>query len=267
MLKKRLIGVVTVRNGWAVQSFGYRRYLPLGRPECLVENLDRWGADEILLQVVDRSLPGHAAQGPDLELLRRVGRLGIGSPLVYGGGIRCEEDALQVVESGADRVLLDALLHDNPLAMGGISAMLGAQAVIGSLPLSYGALGLVHLNYRTGTSAPMSSGLVQMLASGLVSEVLVTDHLHEGDAAGFDERLVEDFPVRGMPLIAFGGISESEQQASLLGREAVSAIAVGNFLNYREHAVQRFKEGLTRVSIRPPAFESHFPLVARHAKN
>ena len=46
MIPKRLIGVVIVKDGWAVQSFGYRRWLPLGRPEVLVENLDRWGADE-----------------------------------------------------------------------------------------------------------------------------------------------------------------------------------------------------------------------------
>ena len=49
MLNKRLIGIVTVRQGWAVQSFCYNRYLPLGRPEFIVENLDRWGADEILI--------------------------------------------------------------------------------------------------------------------------------------------------------------------------------------------------------------------------
>ncbi len=55
MLKKRLIGVVTVREGWAVQSFCYNRYLPLGRPEAIVENLDRWGADEILIHCIDRS--------------------------------------------------------------------------------------------------------------------------------------------------------------------------------------------------------------------
>ena len=33
MLLKRLVGVVTVRRGIAVQSFGYQRWLPLGRPE------------------------------------------------------------------------------------------------------------------------------------------------------------------------------------------------------------------------------------------
>jgi len=72
MLKKRLIGVITIKNGWAVQSFGYRRYLPLGKPECLVGNLDRWGADEILVQVIDRS---EANRGPDFELLERLGAL------------------------------------------------------------------------------------------------------------------------------------------------------------------------------------------------
>ena len=50
MIRKRLIGVITVKGGWAVQSFGYARHLPLGRPEILAENLDRWGADEILVQ-------------------------------------------------------------------------------------------------------------------------------------------------------------------------------------------------------------------------
>ena len=28
MIKKRLIGTVIVKNGWAVQSFGYNKYLP-----------------------------------------------------------------------------------------------------------------------------------------------------------------------------------------------------------------------------------------------
>ena len=52
MLKKRIIGVVTVVDNIAVQSFGYQKYLPLGDPAILIENLDKWGADEIHLQVI-----------------------------------------------------------------------------------------------------------------------------------------------------------------------------------------------------------------------
>ena len=55
MLKKRLIGVITVLDGWAVQSFGYKKYLPLGKPKILAKNLDNWGADEILIQSINRT--------------------------------------------------------------------------------------------------------------------------------------------------------------------------------------------------------------------
>ena len=128
MIKKRLVGVVTVKDGWAVQSFGYGRWLPLGKPEVLTENLDRWGADEIVLQCIDRG-----ARGPDLQLLGRVSSKGLSTPLIYAGGIRNAADAVAAVKSGADRVCVDSLLHDDPEALRALSAPLGAQAVIASM--------------------------------------------------------------------------------------------------------------------------------------
>ena len=103
MLKKRLIGVIAVKDSWAVQSFGYGRYLPLGRPEYLAENLDRWGADEILVLSIDRSLQ---ELGPDLRVVRRISAMGLSTPLAYGGGIHTAEQAAAVIQSGAERVCL-----------------------------------------------------------------------------------------------------------------------------------------------------------------
>ena len=39
MIKKRIIGIVTVLNGWAVQSISYKRYLPLGKPSVIAKIL------------------------------------------------------------------------------------------------------------------------------------------------------------------------------------------------------------------------------------
>ena len=50
MVRKRIIGVVTILNSMVVQSFGYKKYLPIGRPDCVIQNLDRWGVDEIFIQ-------------------------------------------------------------------------------------------------------------------------------------------------------------------------------------------------------------------------
>ena len=94
VLKKRIIGVVNVKDGIAVQSFGFNKYLPLGKPECFVENLDRWGADEILLNVMDLSSKG---LGPNLALLEKVANLGIETPLIYSGGISSVKDGKDVI--------------------------------------------------------------------------------------------------------------------------------------------------------------------------
>jgi cyclase len=259
MLKKRLIGVVTVKNGWAVQSFGYGRYLPLGKPECLVENLDRWGADEILVQVIDRSAKN---LGPDFELLARLGAMGLETPLIYAGGIRSVEDGVKLVQSGADRVVVDALLHEDLLPVRGLSEQLGAQALIASLPLSLEGSSLAWLDYRSRKSSPLAEDVLDLMRSGVISEVLISDWRHEGMPGGFEHKLVEQFPLKDVPIIAFGGISEQAQMRKLMQSTGVAAVAVGNFLSYREHAIQQYKEVLTGMPVRLATYETTYSLIS-----
>lgn len=251
MLKKRLIGVVTVRAGRAVQSFGYRRWLPLGRPEVLVENLDRWGVDEILLQCIDRSAAG---AGPDLALLDRIGRVGLSTPLIYAGGIANVEQANAVVHAAADRIVVDSLLHDAPERVAEISSHLGAQAVIAAFPLAATPTGLDWFDHRRRAGGPLSAAALSLLERGVVSEALVIDWRHEGEPDAFDEALVRDFPLPEVPLIAFGGLSNAAQHRRLLTHPRVVATAVGNFLSYREHAVQSLKAALGGLPLRAPAY-------------
>ncbi len=258
MLKKRLVGVVTVRNGWAVQSFGYQRYLPLGRPEFIVENLDRWGVDEILVQLIDRST---YALGPDLTLMDRLARLGLGTPLIYGGGIRSVDDGVKVVQRGADRITVDSLICTDLSEVRRLSDRLGAQAVIASLPLSATDAGLMHRDYRKRIDRPWSAHLSGALTDGFVSEALVTDWCHEGNPAGFDERIVDMFSCLDVSVIAFGGISTVQQMQSLLTRPKVAAVAVGNFLSYREHAVQQYRNVLASAALRTSSYNTEYSLI------
>ncbi len=251
MISKRLVAVVTVKNGWAVQSIGYRRWLPLGRPEVLVENLDRWGADEILLQCIDRG-----AAGPDYALLERLCKRGLSTPLIYQGGVRSVDDGVRVVQTGAERIAVDTLLRDAPDTVAALAEPLGAQALIAALPLSCGADGrLLWLDARTRQSTPVTDAALALLAGGQVSEALVIDWQHEGQRHGFDMRLIDGFPLPRTRLIAFGGLSEAAQLREVLERPNVVAAAVGNFLNYTEHAVQGLKECLLGLPMRAPSYQ------------
>ena len=130
---KRLIGVITVKNGWAVQSIGYKQHLPLGRAETIAENFDRWKMDEILVIDIDRS---RAGEGPNFQLLEKITSKSLATPLCYMGGICGPSDALSLVNSGADRVAVDSLCHKDPEAFNEISVAVGRQAVIVCIKVS-----------------------------------------------------------------------------------------------------------------------------------
>ena len=79
---------------------------------------------------------------------------------------------------------------------------------------------------------------------------------------GFEQKLVEEFPLKEASIIAFGGLSKPEQMRVLLKSSGVAAVAIGNFLSYREHAIQEYKEALTSMPLRPANYESTFSLIA-----
>lgn len=253
MLKKRIVGVITVKDGCAVQSFGYRRHLPLGKPEVLAENLDRWGVDEIVLMCIDRH-----GRGPDLGLLRRIGGMGLSTPLIYGGGIATLDQGIAAVQAAADRICLDGLLHDSPDTVVELAEHLGAQALIAAMPLSAAPGGPRWFDHRSRTDKPLQGPIVDLIDGGMLSEVMVIDWQHEGQPCGFDLSLLQRFPLPEVPLIAFGGLSEASQVVEALQTDRVVAAGIGNFLNYREHAVQQIKSALPGIPLRPPAYGSRF---------
>jgi len=248
MLRKRLIGTVVVRQGWAVQSFGFRRWLPLGRPECLVENLDRWGADGIAVLVIDRG-----DQGPDLALIKRLSALGLSTPLTYGGGVYNEADAGAAVQAGAERLILDTVLQIDPSAVQAMARIVGVQALVAALPLVSDAHGIVrHWLYRRREAVPISDEVLRILAQETVSELLVIDTNGEGYGRGFEETLIDAIePLTKLPLLAFGGLATSDQVHLLLNRPSCAGVLVGNSLNYREHAIGHLKANLTDLPLRP----------------
>lgn len=248
MLRKRLLGTVVVRQGWAVQSFGYRRWLPLGKPECLVENLDRWGADGIVVLAIDRG-----DQGPDLALIERLGSLGLSTPLTYGGGLRNEADARATVRAGAERLVLDSVLHDDPAAAEAMAQAVGVQALVAAMPLVRAGDGPIqHWHHRRREAMPISPAILELMDREAVSEILAIDVGGEGARQGFDVGLLQALETLSrLPLLAFGGLGNAEQIRPLLSRPRLAGVLVGNALNYREHAIGQLKSALTDQPLRP----------------
>ena len=235
-LKKRLISVINIFDKIAVQSKSFNKYLPIGSPEILVENLSRWGSDEILLQFFDRS---KKKLGPNIELLKRITNFKSGTPLIYSGGIRHSLDALEIVKNGADRIMVsysffNKLDYENLFK---ISDKIGKQSLILSLPLKIINNNFYIYNYIDQTTIDLKKVNFLRLEN-FISEILITDVYHEGNNDDFDVKFLKLANITKIPLIFFGGIFSKNKIKKILSNKNVSAVGVGNPLNFKEHAYQ-----------------------------
>ena len=255
MLKKRIIGSITVLNGWAVQSFSYNQYLPLGRPEIVAQNLDRWGADEILVQCIDRS---KYSMGPDYSTISKIANAGITTPFIYSGGIKNHHDAISVIKLGADRIMFDALLNTSIDEIINSSRILGSQALIGCVPMKIHLGRIYRFNYLTKKTELLTKRFLEKLYSASISELLLVDYLNEGTDKSFDLKILQSSLVKKIeiPLLLFGGISTPQIAKHILKKGNVAGVSIGNYLSYKENSIQTFKNQIDIPLIRKHNFYS-----------
>jgi cyclase len=235
MLKIRVVGVVLVRSGIAVQSVGFRRFLPLGRPEIAIEYLDRWGIDEIVLLHIDATRGAPRAGAAEVASYARCCRV----PLSIGGGIVDVADVREIIHAGADKVVVNSALVTAPHVVTAAAELFGSQCVVASIDARRQADGR-YMTYVGGGQVP--TGLsVSELAAGAerlgAGEVLITSIDRDGSKRGYDLDLIrQTVDAVRIPVIACGGVGEPSH---LLhgARARAAAVAAGNFFHFTEHSV------------------------------
>ena len=228
---KRLVGVITVHNNWTIQSIGFKNYLTLGKTEVIAKNYDRWQLDEILVVDIDRS---KSNQGPNFELLKKIASKKLSTPLSYMGGIRNAGDALNLISQGADRIAIDSLFRKNEQNAFEIADALGRQAVIRAQPVTKIKNKIYTYNHLT-RKIISELNLDDFLSTrNYFSELMIIDTDNEGNFNSFNKTLLKPFKDSNLQIICFGGISSKKQISHLFTKKNISAVAIGNFLSYKE---------------------------------
>ena len=80
-MRKRLIAGITIKDNLVVQSISYNKYLPLGKVEYFIKNLNRWSVDEILIRDID----AYRKKGePNIKLIEKIKKISCETPIIYG---------------------------------------------------------------------------------------------------------------------------------------------------------------------------------------
>lgn len=262
MLKHRIIAVVVICDGIAVQSIGFRRYLPLGRPEVAVEFLDRWGVDEIVLTDISASRTGC---GPNYEMVRRVAR-NCHVPLTVAGGISSTDHIHRLVASGADKVAVNHAARATPELITEAAHLFGNQCIVASIDAAPNRDG-VHQVYDH-TAAKLTSEtpreLAQRMQAAGAGEILLNSVERDGSYRGFDVSLIRTVvDAVAVPVIAVGGAGSPSHFNEAFSETCVSALGASNIFHFWEHSVAIVKSTINpAIPIRRETTFSYIDAIA-----
>jgi len=242
VLKVRIIGVVLVKNGIAVQSIGFKRYLPIGKPEISIQYLNRWGIDEIVVLHIDdtqNKMPPTSEQVKSYAAHCQV-------PLSIGGGISTIENVKKIIRAGADKIILNTSIISDPELIQKSGDLFGQQCVVASIDARRTA-NQEWMTYTHGgkkETGMTASSLAQKMQSDGAGEILLTSIDQDGSKQGYDLNLIQSISdIVDIPVIACGGAGHPKHACEAI-QAGACAVAVGNLFHFSEHSVILFKKYL-----------------------
>lgn len=234
MLKKRIIFTLLYDNGKFMLSRNFRLQ-QVGNLGWLQRNYNfadvAFYIDELIVLDVTR---GQRNTASFCEALKQL-TTGCFVPVAAGGGINNMEEAKALLRAGADKVVLNTVLVDNPGLVKKISSEFGQQCVVGAVD--------VKSNSDGGHDAYTHNGehKVQIQISDLFSDYLNDDigelYLNsidrDGTGQGYDFSVLKHLPSDfSLPVIMAGGVGNAKHLAEGLANPKIDAVATAHLFNF-----------------------------------
>lgn len=249
MLKKRIIAAIFVRNGLAVQSIGFKKYLPVGKPEISAAAFSAWGADEILLVDISASLDQRLIS---LDVVARVANE-CNIPLTVGGGIKTLDEVGLLLDTGADKVLLNTANIDANGCLESGKKIYGRQCMV--VGIDYVQLNNDYYVYdfrsREVSKTLLTDAISEAIARG-AGELFLNDVDRDGTGIGYDLNAISlATSVSTVPIIWCGGAGKPADFIAAFEIGNLSALSAGNIFHFSEHSVNIIKSYTgTKISLR-----------------
>lgn len=247
MLKKRVVASLILKDGIAVQSIGFKKYLPIGSIIIAAEFLNKWGIDEIIILDIDATREN---KRPNFDLISEVSSK-IFVPLTVGGGIKSLNDIRRLIHGGADKISINKSAIENPQIIKEASNIFGNQCVVVTMDVKNknGKYEVYTDNGKnpTGINPLIWAKKVEKLGAG---EILVNSVNNDGSKLGYDLKIIKKISDSvNIPVIALGGAGKPSHFLEAFTKGNASAAAAGNFFHFTEHSPITVKAYLGKYGI------------------
>lgn len=228
----RIIVCLDVAQGRVVKGTKFKDLKDQGDLVDLALRYADQGADEIAFLDIEASAAADQPRSTRLDWVERVARH-LFVPFSVGGGVRGWDDALRLLDSGADRISVGSAAVTRPDVLGEIAERAGSQAVILSLDARHVTYERCHVTRRGGREETEIDALVfarqaaEYGAGEILLNVIDADGTRDGFDVAYTRAVATDVTI---PVIASGGAGRVEHFLAVLTEgKAAAALGAGTF--------------------------------------
>jgi cyclase len=228
MLRKRIIFTLIYSDGYFMQSRNFRLQ-KVGNIDWIEKNYNlrkiAFSLDELI--VLDASINKNI-----LDFSKILNRLveDVFIPISAGGGVRSIEDARVLFENGADKILLNTAVYEDPELVGNLINKYGSQSIVASIDYHKGRVFIDNGNRKTNMEIVEYIGYIESLDFG---EIYLNSIERDGTGFGYDVDLMKFISeIASIPLIIAGGAGNSDHLMEGISIDKVSAVATANLFNF-----------------------------------
>ena len=251
MAAPRLIPCLDVKDGRVVKGIRFQDLRDAGDPVTQAAMYQEQGADEIVILDVSATPEGKSHAVETTSSVRQV----LSIPLTVGGGVRKVEDALALLEAGADKVAVNTAAVERPELISELAERFGSQCTVLAVDAARhenDGWEVVVRGGRTRTGQDVVRWIQSAAARG-AGEILLTSWDRDGTRSGYDLELLEAATAAdGIPVIASGGADNAHHLESAL-ESGATAVLIASILHDGVTTVDSLKKELLSngIEVRP----------------
>lgn len=233
MLRKRIIFSLIYADGFFNQSRNFRLQ-KVGNEKWLENNYHfskiAHSLDELIL--IDATKSSKNINKFSETISKIVENVFI--PICAGGGIRNISDAELLFNSGADKILLNSCLFENPKFVQDLVKIYGSQSIVASIDykIKFNNTIVVINDGSTEINMGLKSYIEHVQSLG-VGEIYLNSIDKDGTGFGYDFDTINDIvDCINLPLIIAGGAGNETHLLEGLKLEKINAVATANLFNF-----------------------------------
>ena len=233
MLRSRIIPCLLIHNKGLVKTVNFKNPKYVGDPINAVKIFNEKEVDELIVLDIDATKEN---RGPNLKMIKSLANE-CRMPFCYGGGITNVEQAVKIINLGAEKVALSYSALNNISLCQEIGDIIGNQSVVVVMDVKkkkiFGGYDIYTHNGTKKSNWKLNDFISKLEEIG-IGEIVINSIDNDGVMQGYDLPLIESIREKcSMPITVIGGAGSIQHIKDLISKFKIIGAAAGSLFVFK----------------------------------